>query len=98
MIDVKLVVDKIEHKVVLIVGDARDVLEYFLETFLQKPLVGSLLNLNEVRHIDYFINLAEAHALGTSQHDGFDINHMRIHSFDSFTITTGTEKDIKNRS
>ena len=59
-------------------------------------MVGSLLNLNEVRHIDYFINLAKAHALGTSQPDGFDINHMRIHSFDIFTVTTGraAEKNV----
>ena len=63
--------------------------EYLLETFLKEPLVGSLLNLDKVRHIDYFINFTEAHALGIAQLYGFDINHMRIHTPSFFLVTTG---------
>ena len=89
MVDIELIVNKVEHKVVLVIGDTRDVPEYLLETFLKEPLVGSLLNLDKVRHIDYFINFTEAHALGIAQLYGFDINHMRIHTPSFFLVTTG---------
>ena len=94
MIDVELIVNKVEHKVVLVIGDTRNVPENLPETFLKEPLVGSLLNLDQVRHIDYFINFTEAHALGIAQLYGFDINHMRIHTPFCFSRHNG----VKNSS
>ena len=96
VIDVEMIVDKIEDKVVLIIGNARDIPEYFLETFFEEPAVGSLLNLNKIRHTDDFIDFAEAHALGTAQLDGFDIYHKRIHSFVFISRKQGALKPQNN--
>ena len=78
MIDVKRVVDEVEHKVVLIIGDTRYILEHILQSLLEEPLVGRFLHLNEVGHIDYFFDFAKAHSLGVAKLYGFDIYHRRI--------------------
>ena len=77
-VNIEGIVDEVKHKVVLIIGDSRNILEYFLKTFLKEPAVGFLLHLNEIRHINDFINFTEAHSLGVAKLYGFDINHRRI--------------------
>ena len=81
VVNIEGVVHKVEHKVVLIVGDAGNILEHFLKSFLQKPAVGLLLHLNEVGHIDDFLDLAEAHSFGVAKLYGFDIYHRRFTPF-----------------
>ena len=78
MIHVKGVINKIKNEVVLVIGDTRHVLEYFLKTFIKKPLVGGFLNFNKVGHIDYFVDFTKAHSLGVAKLYGFDIYHRLI--------------------
>ena len=46
-------VHKFQAELSTIILDRRDVIKNFLHSFIKKPLVGILLNLNEVRHFKY---------------------------------------------
>ena len=45
-----------------VVSDWRYIIENFLETLFQKPIIGILLYLNKVGHIKNFFSMRIAHA------------------------------------
>ena len=59
---VDLVIHKIEHQVSVVVRDRCHVPENLFQALFLKPLIGILLHLNQVRHFQNFIDLAEAHS------------------------------------
>ena len=46
----------------------------------RSPLIRVLLDLDEVRHTDDFVDVGEAHALGLAELDGLDFHHKINHS------------------
>ncbi len=84
MIHIERIINEVEHKVVLVVVDTRYILEDLLESFLEEPLIGFFLDLDQVRHIDDVFNFTEALTLCFAQFDIFDIDQKHITpSFDS---------------
>ena len=78
MININRVINKIKHKIILIIGNSRHILKYFFKTFVKEPLIRLLLDINKVRHINNFIDFAKAHSFTIAELNGFDINHRRI--------------------
>ena len=66
-----------------VVFDRRNVIKHFLKTLIQEPLIGCLLHLNEVRHLQHFLlaEIAHAHALAAASGMKPD---LITHSFTSF--------------
>ena len=64
---VKCKVDKFQTELSAIVCDWRNVVEYFLQSFVKKPLVGIFLDFNQIGHFqDFFLSLvAHAHAFSS---------------------------------
>ncbi len=48
---------------------------------VQEPLIRVLLDLDQVRHTDDFVDVGEAHALGFAELYGLDFHHKINHSF-----------------
>ena len=59
---IQFVVYKIQYQISGIVRDAGNIAENLFQALFQKPLVGILLHLDQVRHVQDFINPGEAHA------------------------------------
>ena len=57
----KLEIHKLQTQLFTVVADRRDVIENFLQPLVQKPLIGVLLNLDEVRHLQYLFLPGVAH-------------------------------------
>ena len=53
------VIEKVQFKVIRIVGDGREVLENFADPLFDKGSVTFFLNLDEFGNIDHFVDLAE---------------------------------------
>ena len=66
----QLVVDKLQAQLTAVVLNRGDVIESFLQTFLQEPVIGILLNLDQVRHLeDFFLSLvSHAHISAAVNH------------------------------
>ncbi len=46
---------------IAVIGDRRDIVEHFLESLIQKPPVGILLNFYQIRHFQNFLLSRIAH-------------------------------------
>ena len=57
------IIDKVKHQIALIVGNRRNIFEYFLNSFFQEPFVRVFLNFDEVWHLQNFIDTRKAHSL-----------------------------------
>ena len=68
-----MIIDEVQNKVSGIVSDGRNITEYFLKTFFEEPSIRVFLNLDEVRHIEYFLDLGKTHADIFSELDRFYI-------------------------
>ena len=76
------------------VSDRGNVPEHFLDTVLQEPLVGILLNTYEVRHVDYLIDFRKTHSGGFSELYGLYIHHRLYHSLTKFRSQTCWKKPV----
>ena len=56
-------VEKVKLKVVGVVGNRGEILEYLADTFLNERIVAVLLNLYEVGNIDDFVDRAKFSSL-----------------------------------
>ena len=54
LVPAKFEVHEFEAERSVKVRDRRDIPEYLLQSLIQEPVVGVLLNLNQVRHLQYF--------------------------------------------
>lgn len=86
------VIDKAQNKVAGIVRNICDIAEYFLQTFVKKPLIGIFLYLDEVGHLHYLIDFRKAHACVSSEFYWFDIHHRAYHSPFAKLFQTPTAK------
>ena len=59
---VELVVHKVQHEIPVEIRDAGHIVEYLLEALLEEPVVGILLDLDQVRHLENLVDVSEAHA------------------------------------
>ena len=84
-VDVKLIVDKVEHEIACVVCDTGDILEDFLKALVKKPGIGILLHLDQIRHSQDFVNSGKAHAGVLADLHRFDIHHWLNHSIHIFT-------------
>ena len=57
-------IQKIQFKVVGIIGDRGEILEDLADTLVDKGIVGILLDLHEVGNIDDLVDLTELPSLG----------------------------------
>ena len=73
---VELVTNEIEHQIVVEVCNTRNVLENLFQALCKEPFIGILLDLNEVRHFQDFLDLAEAHSSILAQLNRFNIHHL----------------------
>ena len=78
------VVDKVEHQVTGIVGDGRHIGKHFFEPLFQEPLVRIDLNLDQVRHLEHFVDSGKTHAGVLSELHRLDIHHRLNHSIHLF--------------
>ena len=77
---VQLVVDKIQDQISREVRNAGNIVENLFEALFQKPLIGILLDLNQVRHREDFFDAGKAHTGVSAQLHRFDIHHWLNHS------------------
>ena len=63
-----------------VVLNGADVVEDLFQALVQEPLVRVLLDLDQVRHTDDFVDVGEAHALGFAELYGLDFHHKINHS------------------
>ena len=56
-------VEKVKLKVVGVVGNRGEILEYLADAFLNERIVAVLLNLHEVGNVDDFVDRAEFSSL-----------------------------------
>ena len=56
------IANELDVKVARVVGDRRNVAKHLHKSFVKEPLVGFFLNLNEVRHVESFVDLRKAHS------------------------------------
>ena len=73
-------VHKAQCQIAGVVLNGADVVEDLFQAFVQEPLIRVLLNLDQVRHTDDFVDVGEAHALGFAELDGLDFHHKINHS------------------
>ena len=71
-------IDELDAQVAGVVGYRGNVAENLRESFAQKPVVGFLLHLNEVRHLKSFVDLGKAHSDIFAELMGLD--HYSNHS------------------
>ncbi len=86
LVGIQLVIDKVQHEVAGIVGNAGNFPEHFLQAFVQKPLIGFLLYLYQIGHIQDLIDPGEAHSGILADLYRFDIHHRLNHSNHRFYI------------
>ena len=70
-------INKIQHKVTGVILDRCDILEYLLQPFVQKPLIRVFLDLDQVGHVNDFVDAGETHSLGFTAHLGLDLHHKK---------------------
>ena len=64
---IKCEADEFKTELSAVVCDWRNIVEYFIQSFVEKPLVRILLDLDQVRHFqDFFLSLvAHSHAFSS---------------------------------
>ena len=78
---VHTVADKIQHKITGVIRDLRNIAEDLLEPFVQEPLVGILLHLDEIGHLHNLVDPPEAHAGIVAKLNRFHFHHRLITPF-----------------
>ena len=73
-------VHEAQRQVTGVVLNGADVVEDLFQALVQEPLIRVLLDLDQVRHTDDFVDVGEAHALGFAELDGLDFHHKINHS------------------
>ena len=73
-------VHKAQCQIAGVVLNGADVVEDLFQALVQEPLIRVLLDLDQVRHTDDFVDVGEAHALGFAELDGLDFHHKINHS------------------
>ena len=73
-------VHETQRQVTGVVLNGADVVEDLFQALVQEPLIRVLLDLDQVRHTDDFVDVGEAHALGFAELDGLDFHHKINHS------------------
>ena len=63
-----------------VVLNGADIVEDLFQALVQEPLIRVLLDLDQVRHTDDFVDVGEAHALGFAELYGLDFHHKINHS------------------
>ena len=81
-----MIIDEVQNKVSGIISDGRNITENFLKTFFKEPSIRVFLNLDEVRHIEDFLDLGKTHADIFSELDRFYI--YQISSLHSSVLTS----------
>ena len=69
---VKCKVGKLQAQLSAVVGNRRNIRKCLTETFIQKPLVGISLNLDQIRHFQYFLFAGITHSDISAGFDRFD--------------------------
>ena len=59
---VELVVHKVQHEIPVEIRDAGHIVEHLAQALLEEPIVGILLDLDQVRHVENLVDVCEAHA------------------------------------
>ena len=80
MIKIDVIVHKFEDKFFGIVGNGRNIRQYFLQILRNKPLIGILLNFDQIRHVEDFVDPGKAHAFPRAH---LHLMHHRVHSYTS---------------
>ena len=73
-------VHEAQRQVTGVVLNGADVMEDLFQALVQEPLIRVLLDLDQVRHTDDFVDVGEAHALGFAELYGLDFHHKINHS------------------
>ena len=73
-------VHEAQRQVTGVVLNGADVVEDLFQALVQEPLIRVLLDLDQVRHTDDFVDVGEAHALGFAELYGLDFHHKINHS------------------
>ena len=79
---VQLEADEIHLQLTAVIRDRRNVIESFPESLIQEPLVGILLHLDQVGHIQNFFpsGIAHTHAVPLYDRSYSVLFHTGIHS------------------
>ena len=72
---VQPVVDEFQHQVAGVVLDRGNVVEDFTQAFLQEPVVRIFLDLDEIGHVDHFVDPGKTHAGRSAVLYGLDLYH-----------------------
>ena len=77
MVLAKLIVDKLQAQMTAVILNRRDILEHLMKTLPKEPVVGILLDLDQVRHFENFFltRIAHPHAFA----DLYGINSVFNH-------------------
>ncbi|CDC29576.1 uncharacterized protein BN792_01787 [Faecalibacterium sp. CAG:82] len=73
-------VHEAQRQVTSVVLNGADIVEDLFQALVQEPLIRVLLDLDQVRHTDDFVDVGEAHALGFAELYGLDFHHKINHS------------------
>ncbi len=57
-----MVVDKFQNEIACVVLDGGDVFKNLLQSFLEKPIVGGFLYLNQIGQIKYLVDAGVTHS------------------------------------
>ena len=63
-------IHELQAQMAAVVSNRGNIVENFFESFIEEPLIGILLNFNEVGHLQYFFLPGIAHAEAFSGFDG----------------------------
>ena len=72
---VQAVVHKLQHEIAGIVLDSGNIVEDFVQTFLQEPVVRVFLDLDQIGHANHFVDAGKAHAGRSAVLYGLDLYH-----------------------
>ena len=96
LVYIQLVVYKVQNQVASVIRNPGNILKDFLQSFVQKPLVGILLYLDQVRHFQNLINAGKTHSHRFSQVHRFDVHHRLNHSFIYLPPCGGTNATLSS--
>ncbi len=77
---VQAIIHKAQRQITGVILNSADIVENLSQAFVQKPLVRIFLNLDQVRHLDDFVDVGKAHPLGFAEFYGLDFHHKINHS------------------
>ena len=77
MVEVDLVIDKFQNELFRIIRDRGNVIKYLPKVFVDKTLIGVLLDFYQIRHVENFVDTGETHALPCAH---LHLMYHRVHS------------------